>query len=211
MESYDLVDGFGNLIRALRGETPTERMIRNIDNVFDHLDKRWALANEEVRGLLGAERYIDEMALYFGANENLFTFMAKAVQRGWEVFNQAQDVVETSPIVSDYGVVYWFLRNQSRQYRLELMQLKDGFSPYHGSLQEACERHDLPVVLAHASFKLPGEDQYASAGVALRNNDYELAQHCVSSYGKFSYYVNNERKDIPAIKPRINTRDGSNG
>lgn len=191
-------------------DTPESRLLRNIDEVFANITKRHGLADQEVRAHFGAAYSVDEMALYFAEEHALFSFMAKAVQRGWLVFNQSEDVVETSPIRSNYAVVYWFLRHPELPYRLELMMVSDGFSPYHGGVERMCEDHGLATVLVHASFKVNDEQEYAAVGVALRNGGYELMQHCSSTYGRFSYYVDNESAEIPAIKPRQNLREGTN-
>lgn len=197
---------FTDFLRAAT-EPAEEKLRRNADQAFTVVNERWGLASEEVRGLLGTSFTVDEMALYFPGRELLIAFIAKAVQRGWRVFNYAEDDVETRPIVGQYSVEYWFLQHDLRPYRLELMNVTDGFSPYHSSLQFACDQLTLPYVLAHASFKVAGDEAFGATNVALRAAGYELAQHCTSSYGKFSYYLGGVN-NMPAIKPRINTRDG---
>jgi hypothetical protein len=185
-------------------------MLRNIDSIFESVQNKWSAVDEEVRGLLGPEQHVDEMALYFTDFDALVRLMAKAVRRGWVVFNQDEDQVDTKPIVSTYGVEYWFLRHPELPYRLELMHIPDGFSPYHQGMREYLERNDMCLGLAHASFKVPDEVSYARAVVALRSAGYELLQHCTSTYGRFSYYANvSEGSKLPIIKPRINIRDGA--
>jgi len=190
--------------------TPDKVTIRNVDHILEKVDDRWHMANERVRGLFGPTYFIDEMALYFASDEALFGFMARALRRGWVAFNQAEDEVTTLPIESAYSVSYWFLGNEKLDYRLELMRVHSGFSPYHGSLADACAHGRQAAVMAHASFKVPDEQTYASVGVALRKNGFEVMQHCSSSYGRFSYYNNNDKEGMPAIKPRINIRDAKN-
>jgi hypothetical protein len=157
--------------------------------------------------MFGASYEIDEMALYFPDPHLVFEFASRAVQQGWQMFNSAEDVVETSPIPSDYEVRYWFLRHGDYSYRLELMNVGEGFSPYHGALHNVMRRFSRPCGLAHASFKVPNEKQYAAAVVGLGNAGYSLAQHCSSSYGRFSYYLRDDEGWMTAIKPRINLRD----
>jgi hypothetical protein len=185
-------------------------MLRSIDSIFETIQSKWSAVDEEVRGLLGPEQRVDEMALYFTNFDALVKLMAKAVRRGWVVFNQDEDQVNTKPIVSDYGVEYWFLRHEDYSYRLELMHIPDGFSPYHQGIREYLERNYACLALAHASFKVPDEASYARAVVALRSAGYDLLQHCTSTYGRFSYYANgSEGYKFPIIKPRINIRDGA--
>jgi hypothetical protein len=174
------------------------------------VDEKWQLMNEEVRGLFGAERTIDEMAVYFPDRELLVTFMAQAAQRGWQLFNFAEDNVVTRPIIGTYAVEYWFMESPNLPYRLELMTIPDGFSPYHASLFEACRLHHAPASIVHASFKVPDEESYGAAVVGLRKAEYELAQHCESTYGRFSYFVRYDADNArPALKPRLNMRDAS--
>jgi hypothetical protein len=192
-------------------EDPVQSMIRDIPTILSKIDDRWYLANEHVRGLFGPSCLVDEMALYFNSDHALFSFMACALRRGWITFNQDEDEVTTWPIDSSYSVSYWFMSNEKVDYRLELMRVTDGFSPYHGSLEQYCAASSRAVLIAHASFKVADEQAYAAAGVGLRNCDYEVMQHCESSYGRFSYFTNNEdRSGMPVIKPRINIRDAHN-
>jgi hypothetical protein len=200
-----------NISAFLLGERESQmlRLNRSWDSIMKNVYERWELSDEEVRGLFGASCGVDEMALYFPGQDLLAYFIKRAVQSGWMLFNHVEDQVVTTPINSVYGVEYWFLRKEGVPYRLELMRVLDGYSPYHGSLQEACDECDFPVLLAHASFKVIDQMSYGSAVVALRNAGFELMQHCTSSYGKFSYMIDNERNtELPPIKPRINTRDG---
>lgn len=188
--------------------TPETKLRAGIDTAFEQLHEKWKLANEEVRGLFGAAYLVDEMALYFPDSDLLTLFVSKAVQRGWVLFNHAEDNVTTRPIPGAYVVQYWFLRHEEREYRLELMTVDEGHSPYHASLHHLCQQMATPISLAHASFKVTNETNYAAAGVALRNGGFELGQHCTSSYGRFSYYLNDtEGRRLPALKPRLNERD----
>lgn len=189
-------------------ESSMGRLMQNWDNIMSNVDKRWIEADQEVRGIFGVDQAVDEMALYFPDEEFLIYFIKRAVRDGWVLFNQDEDQVTTTPISSIYGVQYWFLRKEGKPYRLELMRVLDGFSPYHGSLQEACEEANFPVLLAHASFKMTSESMFGAALVAMRNAGFELMQHCVSSYGRFSYLIDVDRKSkLVALKPRLNVRD----
>lgn len=188
-------------------ESPEAKLRRGADMLFERANHVWERMNEELRGLFGAKSFIDEMAFYFPDRELLFIFIGKAVQRGWVLFNFAEDNVITQPIPGDYGVEYWFLMHPDRSYRLELMTVPTGFSPYHASLQERMRRISRPAALAHASFKVADENAYAAAVVTLRQAGYELAQHCTSTYGRFSYFLSGDA-NVTALKPRLNVRDG---
>lgn len=188
-------------------ETPESKLRRGIDDIFSVLTVKWSAADQQIRGLLGADGVVDEMALFFPTKDLMFVFISKAVQRDWVLFNQDDDVVETTPIQSSYDVEYWFLQHPDLPYRLELMLVLDGYSPYHGMLRQACEQLSMPAVLAHASFKTQSEEAYANAVRALRSAGYEVAQHCTSSYGRFSYFIGDPNEDLVALKPRINLRD----
>lgn len=192
-------------------ESPVQKLHRGMDEALHRVHDKWEMANEEVRGMFGTTHDVDEMALYFPERELLTVFLTGAVRRGWTMFNYAEDNVVTRPISGAYEVEYWFLRSPDFSYRLELMVLGEGFSPYHGSLHYGCKQMNAPISLAHASFKVPGEPEYAAVGVALRNAGLELAQHCESSYGRFSYYVAEYERGLPALKPRMNTRDQTAG
>jgi hypothetical protein len=189
-------------------KTPEQKLREGIDQVFEQCHEKWNEINEEVRGLFGTTYLVDEMALYFPDPDLLMVFVGKAVQRGWVLFNQAEDNVTTQPIPGAYAVQYWFLRHPDRQYRLELMAIDEGHSPYHASLRHMCSQLASPVSLAHASFKVPDEKAYAATSIGLRKGGFDLAQHCTSDYGRFSYYINSsEDRFLPTVKPRVNLRD----
>lgn len=190
-------------------ESPEQKLRRGTEDILAQVHAKWGLANEEVRGLFGISYEVDEMALYFPDRDLLTIFMSGAVQRGWVLFNYAEDNVTSRPIPGAYEVEYWFMRSPNVPYRLELMVAGEGFSPYHTSLHEGCQQRSSPVALAHASFKVQDEERFAATGVALRNAGLEVAQHCESSYGRFSYYIteSGDKRNLPVIKPRINLRD----
>lgn len=204
---------FGNHLHAMLEEaqrSPEDKLKERTGLYLQTVDEKWHLMNEEVRGLFGAECTVDEMAVYFPDRDLLVTFMAQAAQRGWRLFNFAEDNVVTRPIIGTYAVEYWFMEHEDYDYRLELMTIPEGFSPYHASLLEACRLHHAPASIVHASFKVLDEESYGAAVVGLRKAEYELAQHCESTYGRFSYFVRYEA-DLarPALKPRLNVRDAS--
>lgn len=195
-------------------KTPEQRLREGIDSALEQVHEKWRMINEKVRGLLGTSYTVDEMALYFPDPDLLMVFVGKAVQRGWVLFNQAEDNVTTRPIPGAYAVQYWFMNHPDRDYRLELMTIDEGHSPYHASIHHMCQRMSAPVSLAHASFKVPDEKAYAAASIALRNGGFELAQHCESTYGRFSYYIiksddAREERYVPTVKPRLNMRDSA--
>jgi hypothetical protein len=168
--------------------------------------------NELVRGALGTEHSIDEMAVCFWDDIQVFHFISTAVRNGWMLFNQADDKVNTYPIQSSYEVRYWFLRKEGVPFRIEAMRIVKGHSPYHTWLEKSrSQRMNGAGRLAHASFKVATEEEYANAVHHLtRQMTLNVLQHCESTYGRFSY-LNLEDGVMPPIKPRINLRDDAGG
>lgn len=172
--------------------------------------------DEQVRGMLGSAAYIDEMSLLFTSPHYAKLWVDTAVRlNGVTLFNTADDTVRTSPIRSDYNVHYWFLTapeghsTAERTWRIEVMYAHIG-SPLHDSHLLAMRAAGQECGIIHASFKCATEEAYGDAVVALAKNAYEPAQHCESSYGKFSYWYPLElgHHDIAtALKPRVNLRD----
>lgn len=188
-------------------ETREQRLVRGIETVFEQVHGKWVEANEEVRALFDGKYQVDEVALCFPDREVLAVFLSLAVQRGWVLFNYAEDSVRSRPIPGAYEVEYWFMSSQERQYRLELMVVSEGFSPFHASILEAASHVNAPLSLAHASFKVPDEEALAAVGIRLRKSDFEAAQHCESTYGRFSYYMAPQARALAVLKPRVNLRD----
>lgn len=203
---------FGNALHELVMENSLEaleaKLRTGIETVFERTHQTWQKANETVRGLLGAAQGIDEMALYFPHSSLLALYLSLAVQRDWSLFNYAEDNVTARPIPGNYAVEYWFLQHSDRPYRMELMTIQKGFSPLHASMNRSMNNVNSPVTLAHASFKVADEAAYGAAVLALRKAGYDLAQHCESSYGRFSYFLDGEPPFV-ALKPRINLRDNN--
>lgn len=179
-----------------------------VDELLNHARDGWIKMNEMVRGMFGPGVTIDEMALLFPEESSLSAWVKRVVARdGYELFNVAQDTVETGPIPSKYDVEYWFLRTPF-DYRLELMRLAGGYSPVHSAIDIAPEVISRGVVIPiHASFKVPDLMAYASANRTLLQEDWECAQKCDSSYGVFSYWAQ-EQHEGWFLKPRVNLRDG---
>lgn len=172
-----------------------------------------ASLSEKIRGILGAGIELDEMAFIFPKASGLMVVMRDLLAiEGYELFNRASDIVETSPILSQYAVEYWFARTPFN-YRLELMRVLDGYSPLHRvytELEESVGSQSLGYQV-HASFKCSSLEAYAESQYALRQAGYECVQRCESTYGKFSYYAELDDQDaLPTwyIKPRVNLRDG---
>jgi len=202
-----MTDDFFQKLRGWGDELldPEKRIRPGIKGALESIDMEQQRAASELRGVLGMEYTIDEMAVYFGDLENLYAFLNVMVGLdGWVLFNQADDVVHTRPISSAYRVRYWFLDHPNRNYRLEIMYVAEGHSPYHFTLED--------FAIAHASFKVPTMEAYGKAMVALRGVGYEPLQHCESSYGRFSYMcMPHGRGHVVPIKPRMNTRDVAKG
>jgi hypothetical protein len=189
------------------------RMSLDIKDDLVYIKDNWANSQESLRGLLGSAE-IDEMAVYFAHEVHLLRWMSLCVREGWQLFNTDTDRVQVQPIPADYAVQYWFLRKEGEPYRLELMMVQDGFSPYHNWLewcasQERGRRRPIPTMLAHASFKCATEAEYGTAVHLLRSHDYNPMQLCLSNYGRFSYWREGvgAGKGMPPLKPRLNTRD----
>lgn len=175
----------------------------------------WQEMSGILRGLLGAEARVDEMALLFAGEAQLATFVRYAVRcQGYELFNTAWDHVQTGPISSNYDVTYWFLATPNYEpgvkgYRLELMSLLSAGSPLHDRLTTMVAGDSLQYRSVHASFRCDGEEDYATAVVALAKARYELVQRCSSGYGTFSYWKYFAEAGTPSwyLKPRVNRRD----
>lgn len=187
------------------GAEATQRLMWR--TVQGELDRECAVGTELVRAALGAEYAIDEVALFFRNDAALWSFINTAVRNDWQLFNQADDKVDTRPLQSTYEVRYWFLRRADTPYRIEAMRVVSGFSPYHALLYERVSDR-LGYRLAHASFKVATEEAYGSAIHHLtRQLQLDVLQHCESTYGRFSY-LQGDTGMISPIKPRLNVRDG---
>lgn len=185
----------------------------------------WLDLNETLRGVLGAKANVDEMALIFPGDAELLAYLRYAVRvPGYELFNAAYDHVHVEPIRTGYDASYWFMTTPDyvpdvKGYRLELMVLAGGYSPLHNWLADkAVQREEMPYrTTIHGSFKCSDEEGYAEAVHALRSAGYESIQRCRSSYGRFSYWMqqdpdywkNGGSASHPAwlLKPRVNLRD----
>jgi hypothetical protein len=185
--------------------------------VLESVRMAWVEQNELVRGLLGADTAVDEMALLFGSELSVATFVRFAVQeQGYCLFNTATDTVQTEPLRDQYDVTYWFLGApgwlEGQGYRLELMALRSAGSALHNNRLRSSLRitPEMGAVPVHASFKCKDESQYAGSYVALKNGGYEVVQRCRSSYGSFSYwqpFLGEETAPEWYLKPRLNRRD----
>lgn len=151
--------------------------------------------------------FIDEIALLVDTQTHADELLRCLPELGWERFNDAVDRVRTSPIPSVYRVKYVFFQHPEKSWRLEVMQMLEGYSPLHGAIvQPVGGALCVPV---HASFKTADEEQYAYAVSTLaESGGYLMAQRCDSTYGRFSYWTALDRADrVPYLKPRVNLRD----
>lgn len=188
------------------GAEATQRLMWR--TVQGEMDQSYAVGTELVRAALGTEYAIDEVALFFNNNIALWSFINTAVRNGWQLFNQADDRVNTRPLQSTYEVRYWFLRRADTPYRIEGMQVVEGHSPYHTMLARGISER-LGYKLAHASFKVATEEEYGNAVHHLtRQLQLDVLQHCESTYGRFSYLKGDTGMSCP-LKPRLNVRDGA--
>lgn len=166
------------------------------------------VAQEEMRALFGDFYEVDEMALLFRSPETLRYWVEAAVRiPGVVLFNTSHDAVTTTPIQGQYDVHYWFLSvpEEYGGWRIEAMYAHPG-SPLHTTLALKMKEADVTVV--HASFKCVDEEMYGIAVNTLSRNGFDLAQKCQSTYGRFSYW-GNEEKELGGVflKPRVNLRD----
>lgn len=190
----------------LREEVAEQRRNSTLD-ILEMANTAYEDISERMRGLFGAE-LIDEMALYPG-DKTPDLLRRIVMEDGYQIFNAASDRVTTFPIKSAYDVHYWFV-STPHPYRLEIMNLIDGFSPLHSlydSLQAAAGR-EAGIFGVHASFKCLDEEIYAKANSTLQRNDWRLAMQCESTYGRFAYYQHAEVRGW-FLKPRLNLRDSN--
>lgn len=161
-----------------------------------------------VLSAIGGDYSIDEIALLVGDNSQLET-LDHILSRdlGWEKFNTAHDSVKTEPIRSGYTVEYHFFRHPMHSWRLEVMRLSSGVSPLHAAIPLPLARQICEPV--HASFKCPDEETYTVARFELSQGGFWMAQQCLSTYGRFSYYtrLGLPVDRVPYLKPRVNLRD----
>lgn len=175
----------------------------------DRVDK-WL----EARQPEGVEWLCDEIAFLFCNREALSAFVNECVRtQQWALTNIAEDTVTTMPIRSTYEVGYHFLTdpNEEQDFRLECMQIFDGFSPLHGALEASAHLDGRTFSAVHASFKVAGQlEDYEACVARLIGVGCTPALHCTSTYGRFSYLSVPDGEGIELyLKPRINLRDGS--
>jgi len=187
-----------------------------VSSIMKSVVQYHAEAQEELRGMFGTAYIIDEMALMFTSPAWALRWISSAVRiPGMTLFNSANDHVQTRPVPSRYDVHYWFLSSPftegvdepgEERWRIECMYPHPG-SPLHDAYRRMMRRND--VMTMHASFKGPDEEAYGVAVKTLRDNGYEAAQLCTSTYGRFSYWLPQEDEDGSGVylKPRVNLRD----
>jgi hypothetical protein len=175
--------------------------------------------------------FFDEVAILVPTlyhRTKLINELCRVETGGWQVFNEARDIVVTSPFSTRYFVKYLFLKHPEMPYRLEIMMMdhgvadtRTGFSPLHASLWpdgKAPETAGLTrFPIPHLSFKPvqrgyeTGQQSLQGAYVEaldwLRGKAFIHAQTCHSSYGAFSYWIHQDEHRQIYVKPRINTRD----
>lgn len=162
-------------------------------------------AVEEIGGLAD----IDEMSVMFDSPNAVLSYVSQVASLpGCALFNYAEDTVTTRPIPGSYRVQYWFLKIPAK-FRIEVLRCSAG-SPLHTSLASV-QQHDYEPMAVHASFKCVNEEDYVRALARLRTAGWECWQRCDSSYGKFSYWGNEDEPLGWLLKPRVNLRDGSSG
>lgn len=203
-QSFIVTDGLDNVIREHtngRAEHPWEFRLASIPM----WDKEIAATEEFLFRHNVTDRKIDEIALLFPNDEQADYWIGSAVAvDGIEHFNMSWDRVKTYPFNNEYSVRYDFLR-LGKPYRVEAMRLPYGqVSPLHAPLVASAQRYEHPVPV-HLSFKTHSEEEYQETLRCLDDAGFDSAQHCASTYGRFSYWRHAEC-DL-YIKPRLNVRD----
>lgn len=160
--------------------------------------------NETLASIFPVARYtIDEIAVMFPDEDARMAWLMSAVkEEGVTIFNAATDVVKTNPIRSTYVADYVFLNRSGLRWRIEAMVVQEGVSPLHAPMADEIR----PV---HASFKVHSRREWAKVYDAIaEDEDFWLAQSCVSDYGRFAYFAHcGEEETGLYLKPRVNTRD----
>lgn len=179
---------------------------RNVDANLLEIDNGIQEAEEWLEKNLGEPYKIDEAAFLLPSQEHVIKFCHLVVREpGVELFNQAQDEVQTRPFRTSYGVYYSFLR-VPRSYRLEVMALSEGgHSPLHDAMWPSSSQANLPIAV-HLSFKCRGVAEYNAVTAVLPR--YAIhGMSCESNYGRFSYWLPNSLDSSLYLKPRVNLRD----
>lgn len=112
--------------------------------------------------------------------------------------------------LSSFGVHFEFYRGQLDEtehralpWRAEIMSVTSGFAPLHG----------VPLNrVVHASYKMGSLGDYDAELRRLFGMGMKPVAHYRNSYGKFSYWMNEEfpwgAPEMPILlKPRVNLRD----
>lgn len=198
----------GNFLEELLNPRSGEEKAKHIvESTLRATDRVWNYSQEALRGIFGARYDIDEIAVWFPTDTMAMTTITALVQFAkFEMFAAASDIVRVGKFDCEYAAQYWFLRKEGFPYRLELMTKTGGFSPFHDMLAHGAEGS---CVVAHASFKVPEEESYASAVHNLRAANYTSLMMCDSTYGKFGYFSDDDAN--APIKPRLNRRDSAKG
>lgn len=180
--------------------------------------ERWAANLAAVEGLFaqqGKVVHADEIALFAFCQDQEYEILESAVRNGFEVFNAADDHVNTRPLETQYDVHYTFLRSPTGFFRIELMRLTDGFSPLHSHLAQQASLDGGEPFEVHLSWKEETLDDMDASEFTLMQLGGTVQQECVSTYGQFSYWKLEDQQrqfEIPDhlfVKPRVNVRDGN--
>lgn len=168
-------------------------------------------------GNLGFVNGIDEIAVDTWDSLAFLNLMQSLVSEPGVAFtNAAHDVVRTDPFGTAYEVDYLFatglnLYSDRHPYRIECMNITDGWSPLHTAARLEAEAMHAAAWMVHASFKCTDEADYGATTHRLREAGWECLQRCTSTYGRFSYWKPFDR-DLDdsgnlCLKPRVNLRD----
>jgi hypothetical protein len=198
-------------LRKKEARPPTVRVgARESDNtLYTRVKETVSRANGWLKETTLDAYALDEVALLLPdsqAGDEWFAQMLYRVgNRGITYFNRSEDVVECLPLPSRYSVRYDFFSTELG-VRLELLRMKDGFSPLHNLYDIHDRGRDAAIV--HASFKVPNGLEYEETCSILRAHGWDLGQSCSSTYGEFSYWrKQGDEGSLLWLKPRVNLRD----
>ena len=152
---------------------------------------------------------VDEVAVYFEKKGDLDQFLAYAVNQGMEHFNSVpSDAMHQIYGNSEMGIPnraghafdvrFEFLRIPNSDWRIEAMQVLDGWAPLHRRLRSG--------EIAHVSGKVQaGSLHYYSVLRAALSKRLTCQAEYLNSYGRFAYFGD----EAPYFKPRVNLSAGN--
>jgi hypothetical protein len=125
-------------------------------------------------------------------------------------FNRTTSQVTVNSLPSRYEVEYHFFTSAIEGVRLELMDLRGGYSPLHALYNLTEDGRGRDACIVHASFKVESEAAYRLVTSHMAAQGWSCGQDCSSDYGLFSYWRQpGDDTAMVWLKPRVNLRDGA--